>query len=160
MLNVIRRYFLRILALSLAAGLASIFVANSMQTYTCTLGFKFNHSGAAEGLAPDDRSELDPYEIQNPVIIQGALENLGLTDDRRFSVRGIRQDISISKVVTALDQEVSESAARLGERYEAAATEFEMTFTYDASLGDEFGVKMFSTIIKEYDELLLDKYYN
>ena len=35
-----------------------------------------------------------------------------------------------------------------------------MKFTYDASLGDEFGVKMFSAVIKEYDELLLDKYYN
>lgn len=160
MLNVIRRYFLRILALSLAAGLVSIFVADSMQTYTCVLGFKFNHSGAEEGLAPDDTSELDPYEIQNPVIIQGALENLGLEDDKRLSVRGIRQNISISKVVTDLDQEVSDSAALLGERYEAAATEFEMTFTYDASLGDEFGVKMFSNIIKEYDEFLLDKYYN
>ena len=34
-----------------------------------------------------------------------------------------------------------------------------MTFTYDASLGDEFGTRMFSAIIREYDEFLLDKYY-
>ena len=104
--------------------------------------------------------KLDPYEIQNPVVIQGALEKLGLDSDRRLSVKGIRQDITISKVVTDLDREVSESAALLGEKYETNATEYEMSFKYDASLGDEFGAKMFSNIIKEYDEFLLDKYYN
>ena len=39
----------------------------------------------------------------------------------------------------------------LGEKYDVATTEYEMKFTYDASLGDEFGPKMFSSIIKEYD---------
>ena len=34
------------------------------------------------------------------------------------------------------------------------ATEYEMKFSYDASLGDEFGAKLFSNIIKEYDEFL------
>ena len=159
-IKVIRRSFLRILALSLAAGLIAAYFADAMQTYTCTLGFKYNYEGVEEGLAPDGESELDPYEIQNPVVIQGALEELGLESDDLLSVKGIRQDISISKVVTEPDKEVSESAALLGEKYEAAANEYEMKFTYDASLGDEFGVKMFSAVIKEYDELLLDKYHN
>lgn len=159
-INIIRKSFLRITAISLAAGLLAVYAVSALQTYTCTLGFKYDYSGAEEGLAPDGESKLDPYEIQNPTVIQGALENLGLDGDKRLSVKGIRQDISISKVVTELDQEVSESAALLGEKYEAAATEYEMKFTYDASLGDEFGVKMFSNIIKEYDEFLLDKYYN
>ena len=35
-----------------------------------------------------------------------------------------------------------------------------MKFTYDANLGDEFGPRMFSNIIKSYDEFLLSKYYN
>ncbi len=83
--------------------------------------FEDNYEGVEEGLAPDGESELDPYEIQNPVVIQGALEELGLESDDRLSVKGIRQDISISKVVTELDKEVSESAALLGEKYEAAA---------------------------------------
>lgn len=159
-IKVIRRYFLRILALSLAAGLLALYAVNSMQTYTCMLGFKFNYEGAAEGLAPDGVSTFDPYEIQNPVVIQGALENLGLDGSKKLSVKGIRQDITIEKVVTDLDREVSESAALLGEKYDAVTTEYEMKFTYDASLGDEFGVKMFSSIIKEYDDFLLDKYYN
>lgn len=175
-LQVIRKSFLRILAISLAAGMIAYFVVGMNQTYTCTLGFRYNDAEnaaqeeadtAAEDTGQEETateetelvSRFDPYEIQNPVVIQGALEYLGLEEEDRLSVRGIRQDISISKVVTDLDQEVSESAALLGEKYEANGNEYEMTFTYDASLGDEFGPRMFSAIIQEYDEFLLDKYY-
>ena len=159
-IKILKKHILQIVALSLAVGVASGYVVSSMQTYTCTLGFKYNHSGALEGLAPDGESKLDPYEIQNPLIIKAALENLGVKEDEKLDAEGIRQDISIQKVVTELDKEVSESAALLGEKYDVAATEYEMTFSYDASLGDEFGAKMFSNIIKEYDEYLLSKYYN
>ena len=151
MVRILKKYFLQIVALSLVVGLLGGFVVTSMQTYTCTLGFKYNHKGAEEGLAPDGESKLDPYEIQNPVVIKAALEDMGVKDDGAdgLSVKGIRQDISINKVITELDKEVSESAALLGEKYDVAATEYEMKFTYDASLGDEFGPRMFSNIIKE-----------
>jgi len=159
-IRIIRKYFLQITALALAVGIISGYAVTMIQTYTCTLAFKYNHSGASEGLAPDGESKLDPYEIQNPVVIQAALNNMGFSNDKELSAKGIRQNISISKVVTELDKEVSESAALLGEKYDVNATEYEMKFTYKASLGDEFGSKMFSNIIKEYDEFLLAKYYN
>lgn len=160
MIRILKKYILQITALSLVVGILSFFVINSMQTYTCTLGFKYNHKEAIDGLAPDGESKLDPYEIQNPVIIKAALANFGVKEDEIVNVKGIRQNISINKVVTELDKEVSESAALLGEKYDVNATEYEMKFTYDASLGDEFGPKMFSNIIKEYDKFLLAKYYN
>lgn len=157
-IRIFRKYFFKICALSIAAGLIAGYVLSTSQTYTCTLGFKYNHSGAADGLAPDGESKLDPYEIQNPTIIQAAVKNMGLEDE--MDVKGIRQNISISKIVTELDQEVSKSAALNGEKYDVNATEYEMKFTYDAGWGDEFGAKMFSNIMKEYDEFLLTKYYN
>ena len=160
MIRIIRKYILRFTALSLAIGLLGAYVINMTQTYTCVLGFKYNHSQAAEGLAPDGTSKLDPYEIQNPVVIQAALNDMGLSNDKEISAKGIRQNISINKVVTELDREISESAALLGEKYDVAATEYEMKFTYDASLGDTFGAKMFNSIIKSYDDFLLTKYYN
>lgn len=161
MIRLLKKYLLQIIALSLVVALISAFVVSNMQTYTCTLGFKYNHLGAQEGLAPDGESKLDPYEIQNPVVIKAALEEMGVKeDDDELTVKGVRQNISINKVITELDKEVSESAALLGEKYDVNATEYEMKFTYDASLGDEFGPKMFSNIIKEYDEFLLSKYYN
>lgn len=158
-IRIVRKYILLIAALSIAAGILGGAATSMIQTYTCTLGFKFNHPEAVEGLAPDGVSKLDPYEIQNPVIIQAALGNMGI-DEEEFDVKGIRQNISISKVITDLDKEVSESAALLGEKYDIAATEYEMTFTYDAGLGDEFGAKMFNNIIREYDKFLYTKYYN
>ena len=160
MIRIIKKYFVRIVAVSLAVGLIGGFIVNRGQTYTCTLGLKYNHEGAQEGLAPDGVSKLDPYELQNPVVIQGALEKMGLSDDKDISIKGIRENISINKVITALDKDVSASAALLGEKYDVVTTEYEMTFTYPASLGDEFGSKMFSNIITEYDHFLLDKYYN
>lgn len=158
-IRTVRKYILMIVALSVAAGLLGGLFVTMTQTYTCTLGFKFNHAEASQGLAPDGESKLDPYEIQNPVIIQAALKNMGV-DGEETDVKGIRQNISISKVITDLDKEVTESAALLGEKYDVTATEYEMKFTYDANLGDEFGAKMFNNIIKEYDEFLLTKYYN
>ena len=156
-IRILRKYLLVIVALSVAVAIFGGVLTSLTQTYTCTLGFKYNHAEASEGLAPDGESKLDPYEIQNPVIIQAALKNMNNAD---LDVKGIRQNISINKVITALDKEVSESAALLGEKYDVAATEYEMKFTYDASLGDEFGAKMFSNIIKEYDNFLFTKYYN
>ena len=120
MINIIRKYFFRIVAISLLAGLLGGYVVSTMQTYTCTLGFKYNHKEAAEGLARDGESKLDPYEIQNPVIIRAALQNMGL-DNTSSDVKGIRQNIAITKVVTDLDKEVSESAALLGEKYDVNA---------------------------------------
>lgn len=161
MVRILKKYILQIIAFSLIVGVLCAFFVSGMQTYTCTLGFKYNNKEAQEGLAPDGESKLDPYEIQNPVVIKAALENLGVKeDDDVLTVKGVRQNISINKVVTELDKEVSESAALLGEKYDVAATEYEMKFTYDAGFGDEFGPKVFSNIIKEYDEFLLSKYYN
>ena len=160
MVKILKKYFLRIVAISLVVGLLGGFAVTKMQTYTCTLGFKYNHKEAAEGLAPDGETKLNPYEIQNPVIIKAALERMGVDDKKGISVKGIRQDITINKVVTDLDQEVSKSAALLGEKYDVIATEYEMKFSYDAGLGDEFGSKMFSNIIKVYDDFLLAKYYH
>ncbi len=164
MIRILKKYFLQIVAISIAVALLGGYAVTTMQTYTCVLGFKYNHAEAAEGLAPDGETKLDPYEIQNPVVIKAALDNMGVgkdkDDDKELSVKGIRQDITINKVVTELDKEVSKSAALLGEKYDVVATEYEMKFTYDASLGDEFGPKMFSNIIKAYDEVLLAKYYH
>lgn len=158
--RIVRQSFLRIMALSLAIGILVFCVTSSLQTYTCYLGFKYNHDGAETGLAPDGESKLDPYEIQNPVVIQAAIDSIGLDDEQKKDINGIRQNISISKVITDLDSEVAESAALKGEKYEAPATEYRMQLTYNADLGSKFGAKMFTSIINEYDEFLLDKYYN
>ncbi len=159
-ISLIKKQFTKILAMSIAVGIVTFLVASRIETYTCVLSFKYNHKGAENGLAPDGESKLDPYEIQNPVVIQGAIDALGGNTKANLDARGIRQNVSIYKVVTELDSEVTESAALNGEKYEAPITEYEMSFKYKSALGENFGAKMFNAIISEYDEYLLEKYYN
>ena len=73
-IRILKKNILQIVALSLVVGVLSGVVVTNMQTYTCTLGFKYNHKEAQEGFAPDGESKLNPYEIQNPVVIKAALE--------------------------------------------------------------------------------------
>ena len=107
--HIVKKWFLQIVAISIAVALIGGYIVSIKQTYTCTLGFKYNHKEAQEGLAADGETKLDPYEIQNPVVIKAALENMGLNKDgsKDLNVKGIRQDIVINKVLTELDQEVS-----------------------------------------------------
>ena len=160
LIGIVKKYFTRLLAFSLAGALVAMFLVSSSQTYTCKLNFKYNYTEAAEGLAPDGVSKLDPYEIRTPTVIQGALDDLGLADNETISVEGIRNHITIKEIVTDLDKEVSDSAALLGEKYDVTPTEYEISYSYDADLGDEFGAKIFDRMIKEYDKFLLNKYYN
>ena len=60
MVRILRKYFLQIVAISLAVALLGGYVVTTMQTYTCILGFKYNHKEATEGLAPDGVTKLDP----------------------------------------------------------------------------------------------------
>lgn len=159
-IQIIRKYFLRVLAFSMAIALIAMLFVNYTQEYSTTLYFKYNHTEATEGLAPDGESKLDPYEITTPVVIQGAIDAMQLDREKAVSIEGIRQNISVTEVITALDKEVSESAALMGEKYDVVATEYKMQYTYSSSFGQEFGAKMFSSIVKSYDEFLMDKYYN
>ena len=59
-LQVIRKSFLRILAISLAAGMIAYFVVGMNQTYTCTLGFRYNDAeNAAQEEADTAQRILD-----------------------------------------------------------------------------------------------------
>lgn len=156
-IKIIRKYFLKIVAVCLALGIASYIVVSSIQTYTCSLYFKYNYEDAKNGLAPNGTDELDPYELENPSVIQAAINNL--SPENKLSVEGIRNNMIISEVITSQDSEVKESAAVLGEKYEVQPTEYELQYTYSAKLGDEFGAKMFDGIMKAYDDFIISKYY-
>ena len=160
-IRIIRTYFSRIVAACLAAGILSYFFVTHIQTYTCTLRFQYNYSAAEEGLAPDGVQKLNPYEIQNPAVIQSAISDLFHgSDTEALNVEGIRNNMVVSEIITTLDNEVKESAAVLGEKYDVIPTEYELKYTYDANLGDEFGAKMFDSIIKSYDDFIISNYYN
>lgn len=156
--KILRKYFTRIVAACLAVGILAYFAVSMNQSYTCTLNFKYNYASALEGFAPDGVSEMDPYELENPAVVQAAINYLGA--DENLRVEGIRSDMSISTIITSLDQEVTESAAVMGEKYEVQPVEYQLSYSYDAALGTNFGPRMFDGIIKAYDEFVISKYYN
>lgn len=156
--KILKKQFVRIVALCLAVGLAAYCLTAMSQTYTCTLNYKYNYDAALEGKAPDGESELDPYELKNPAVIQAAINQMNTTEE--LSVEVLRSNMAISTVITSLDQEVSESAAVLGEKYEVQPVEYQLDYTYSADLGSDFGPRMFDGIIAAYDEFVINKYYN
>lgn len=159
--NIIRKHFVRIVAACLAVGVLAYAITSLTQSYTCTLNFKYNYPAAEQGFAPDGESELDPYELENPAVIQAAIASLGLDPEgEQLSVEGIRSDMRISTVIPTLDQEVTESAAVQGQKYEVPIVEYQLTYSYDADLGMDFGPRMFDGIIKSYDDFVISKYYN
>ncbi len=160
MVDILRKNFMRVCAFSLAIGILAMLVVQNMQTYTCTLNYKYNYSAAAEGFAPDKASPLNPYQIQEPTVIKGALNEMGITERDGIDVEKVRNNILISEVIEKLDQEVSDSAALLGEKYDVEPTEFIVQYTYDADWGEAFGHKLFDSLITQYDEYLLKLYYN
>lgn len=157
--KIFRKYLARIVAFALCAGILSFVGVSILQTYTCTLNYSYAYDKAAEGLAPNGRDELNPYELKNPAVLQTAIDYVGIEDDN-LTVEGIRNKITISEVITDLDREVSESAAVLGEKYEVEPTEFSMTYSYKAKYGEEFGLMMFDGLIRAYDDFIISKYYN
>ncbi len=160
LVDVLKKHFVKILAFSLAVSIITMIAVENMQTYTCTLDFKYNHSEAVDGFAPDGRTKLNPYEIQEPLVLRSALDDMGLKDSTDINVEKVRSNIRISEVVQELDQEVSESAALLGEKYDVNPTEFKIKYTYSADWGEEFGAKFFDSLVTQYDAYLLKKYYN
>lgn len=156
--KILKKHFVRIVAVCLAVALAMYFFTAMTQTYTCTLNYRYNYPAAAEGKAPDGVAEMNPYELQNPAVIQAAINHM--SPDQNLSVEGLRSNMSISTIITSLDQEVTESAAVMGEKYEVQPVEFQLDYSYSADLGEDFGQRMFDAIIKAYDDFVITEYYN
>ncbi|MDY3866264.1 MAG: EAL domain-containing protein [Dysosmobacter sp.] len=160
LVRIIRKYLLAAIAAAFLTAVCTFVVVRTVRKYNCTLNFKYNYPGAEQGLAPDGESELDPYELQNPAVIHAALEKMGITKDEDTTIENIRNNISIRKIVTSQDQEVAESAAVLGEKYEVTTTEYQLTFTYKSSLGEDYGKMICDGLIRAYDDYIVENYYS
>ena len=160
LMRIIKKYLVPVIAAAFLAALATFLVVSLVRKYDCTLNFKYNYELAEEGIAPDGESALDPYELQNPAIIHAALQLMGITTDDETTVENIRNNISIGKILNSQDQEVAESAAVLGEKYEVTTTEYQLVFTYKALLGEDYGKMICDGLINAYDNYIIENYYD
>lgn len=158
---ILKKYLLAAVAAAFLGAVAIYLTALLVRDYTCTLTFKYNYPGAEENLAPDGEQTLDPYQLQNPAVIHSALESMGIADaDKEIQAEDIRNHISISKVYSSQDQEVAESAAVLGENYDLKTVEYQLTYTYPALLGEDYGEMVCNGLINAYDDFFIEHYYD
>lgn len=157
---IVKKYFWATVAAAFLGAVACCLLVLLIRDYTCTLNFKYNYTGAEDNLAPDGVSALDPYALQNPAIIHSALDISGFSADTDVNVEEIRNNITINKIYTTQDQEVAESAAVLGESYIPKTSEYQLTFTYPALRGENYGRQICNGLIHAYDEYFIESYYN
>lgn len=156
-----KKYLLPAAAAAFLGAVATYLGVLLVRDYTCTLTFQYNYEGAEENLAPDGAGTLDPYQMQNPAVIHSALDRMGIsTDGSDIQVEDIRNNISISKVYTSQDQEVAEAAAVLGENYALKTSEYRLTYTYPALLGENYGKLICNGLINAYDDFFIENYYD
>ena len=135
LVRIVKKYLIPAIAVAFLAAVATFVAVRMVRKYECTLNFKYNYELAEQEIAPDGESQLNPYEMQNPAIIHAALETMGIAKGEDTTIESIRNNISIGKIVSSQDEEVAESAAVLGEKYEVTTTEYQLVFTYKSSLG-------------------------
>ena len=157
---IIKKYFWAAVAAAFLGAVACGLVVLCVRDYTCTLNFRYTYAGAEDNLAPDGASPLDPYALQNPAVIHSALEIAGFSEDEQVNVEDIRNDIAISKIYTTLDQEVAESAAVLGESYVPKTSEYQLTYTYPALQGQNYGKQICNGLVRAYDDYFIEAYYD
>ena len=156
-----KKYLLPAAAAAFLGAVATYLGVLLVRDYTCTLTFQYNYEGAEENLAPDGAGTLDPYQMQNPAVIHSALDRMGIsTAGSDIQVEDIRNNISISKVYTSQDQEVAEAAAVLGENYALKTSEYRLTYTYPALLGENYGKLICNGLINAYDDFFIENYYD
>ncbi|MGN1368062.1 MAG: EAL domain-containing protein [Aristaeellaceae bacterium] len=160
LVRIIKKYLIPVIAAAFLAAVATFVAVRMVRKYECTLNFKYNYEQAEEKIAPDGESPLNPYELQNPAIIHAALEIMGIAKSEDTTIENIRNNISIGKIVSSLDEEVAESAAVLGEKYEVTTTEYQLVFTYKASLGEDYGKMICDGLIHAYDDYIIENYYD
>lgn len=157
---IIKKYFLAAVAAAFLGAVAAGMLVICIRDYTCTLNFKYNYTGAEDGLAPDGASPLDPYALQNPAVIHSALQIAGFSAEEDANVEDVRNDITINKIFTTQDQEVAESAAVLGESYIPKTSEYQLVYTYPALRGENYGRQICDGLIRAYDEYFIESYYD
>ena len=156
-IRILKKRFKAIVIFVCIAVVVTYLVASSMQTYTCSFSLQHKNEGIEEGLAPNGE-KLDVYNIMSPVIVSAALNASGDADT--VTVESIRNNMTISPVITSQDADVKESAAAQGEVYEVIPDEYVVQCKYDAGLESEFGGRLFNYIIKAYDEWYVSEYYD
>ncbi len=149
----VKKYLRFILLCSLIGLLLAMLIASKMQSYTASVSIEYTYDGAESGLDPLGE-KLDVYEITSPTVIENALKEMN-TD---LTVEEVRNNISISPVVTSSTLEIQQALKEKGEDYEVFPVEYNISFNYPGKYGKDFGNQMLYNILRSYDTYFSQQY--
>ena len=150
---------------------ALYFYLSRQQTYTVTMDIQYLNDSASEGLTPTGE-KLDPEEIRSAIIVNSALENIGLD----CNVDYIRDSLTVQSILTEDEEGRKKAILEKGEEYNITPTNYRVQLTLDSSYSGETAQNIMTAIVNQYmiwygnqyvisrskpgalDNTLLDKY--
>ncbi len=124
---------------------ALYFYLSKQQTYTITMDIQYLNDGASEGLTPTGE-KLDPEEIRSAVIVNSALENIGLD----LNVDYIRNSLTVQSVLTEDEEDRKKAILEKGEEYNIKPTNYRVLLTLDSSYSEETAQNIMTAIVNQY----------
>lgn len=131
-----------------------------VQTYTAETYIKFLGENAADGLTPDGKNPLNPYEMTNASVIANAMDKVNEEGDNNLE---IVKNLTIVPVVPYAEQEKYSSWIDQFDNYEEDSEDekafdvyYKVSFT--SRKGPNHARKMLKAILEEYKSFYVDKY--
>ena len=131
-----------------------------IQSYTAETYIKFLGENAVEGLTPDGKNPLNPYEMTNASVIANAMDRVNEKGDNNHK---IVKNLTIVPVVSFAEQEKYNSWIDRFDDYENDSEDekafdvyYRVSFTSDK--GPDHARKVLKAILEEYKIFYVDKY--
>ena len=128
------------------------------ESSTAEIIIKYICDTAEDGLT-ENGQEINPYEINSPLVVKNAVEKLGLDTS---NIESICRDITVTPIVSTAEQEKYASWIEQFSDYENTEEEKKHTVyysvTYKTSEGEDYAKRMLSAVISQYRLFYVEKY--
>lgn len=130
-----------------------------VQSHTAETYIKFLGDNAVEGLTPDGKYPLNPYEMTNASVLANAMDRVGELGDNNLK---IIEGLTITPVVPYAEEEKYNSWIDSFDDYETSEENkafdvyYRVSFTSDK--GPEHARKVLKAILEEYKSFYVEKY--
>ena len=143
-LRYINKWKYLIIVVMLLGMVALYFYLSRQQTYTVTMDIQYLNASASEGLTPTGE-KLDPEEIRSAVIVNSALENIGLD----CNVDYIRNSLTVQSILTEDEADRKKAILEKGEEYNITPTNYRVLLTLDSSYSAETAQNIMTAIVNQ-----------
>lgn len=163
--NELIRSFIRhrkLFAVLIAIALLLCFVGLKLtESYTAEIVIKYIGNSASEGYTENGK-EINPYEINSPIVVKNAIESLGLVN---VNAENVRRSIVVTPITPTAEQEKYASWIEKFADYENTEDQKANTVYYSVKYtspdGKDYVKHMLNAVISQYRLFYVENYtYN